>query len=478
MLVGHAIIRNACETNNLGIIWSTPTFMNFRKSVKDNIPLNMALEYKTTVNFLQQMLNGLAEKSGYTEVATVPWLPMGESAHLLMVEALTTYSPERCIACVYIKNHHYQIHNHTIPTLTIFGTAQEWGQDKIDIRTRWNNIDNAYEKIQNEIKEYPEWPFSLVIDGWSGHFDCSEKVVNYMACYINLATKARLNKDGSNKLNPVLLKNGFRVDLPVPRHENKPVIACKNIKSENVFLPWFFDKVSAEDDRSFASINWNAVTQIPAFVNDSGKVAPFIFNGISKLIPTDMGEDGITFNVKPILLDKIPSNFAVGAGVKLAQTSGVPSLEWVCGQYMPVGENKFRISLDRSWPFTANYLGVRQVGNDSVRAVFQPCGLTLPKNSEGKFQKINFVPIPDVIVGTKSVPLAATSDAGLTVEFYVVAGPAIVKEGRLVFTKIPPRTRYPLAVTVAAWQWGRKTNPKVKMAEILTQTFYILKAKN
>ena len=474
MLVGHSAIRKACEANNLGIIWSTPTFMNFRKSAtKEGKSLNMAKEYKTAVDFLQQMLEGLAEKSGYSEVATVPWLPMGESAHLLMVEALTTYSPERCIACVYIKNHHYQIHNHAIPTLTIFGTAQEWGQDKVDIRTRWNNIDKTYEGIQNEIKQNPNWPFSFVVDGSSGHFDCSEKVVNYLADYINLAAKARLSNDGIPKLKSVNLDKGFLADMPVPGHENRPVKAYSDLKPEEAALPWFFSKASALEAQSFAAINWKAATQIPAFLNDSNKIAPFIFNGISKLIPTDFGSDGLTFTVKPIMLEKIPANFTVGAGDKLPKTLGTPVLEWVCGQFKPIGNNKFRISLDRMYPNTTSYLGVRQEGNDSIRSIFQPCGLTLPKNNSGKPQKISFEKIADVPVGTKSIQLKANSDAGLSVEFYVVAGPAIIENGKLIFTKIPPKAKFPVEVTVAAWQWGKNSEPKVKMAEIVKQTFRI-----
>jgi len=475
MLVGHSAIRKACEANDLGIIWSTPTFMNFRKSVRDGQPLKMEKEHQTTVQFLQQLLNGLAKTSGYAEVATVPWLPMGESAHLLMVEALTTFSPERCIACVYIKNHHYQIQNHAVPTLTIYGTAQEWGQDKVDIRTRWNSIDKTYEGIQNEIKQYPDWPFSLVIDGSSGHFDCSQNVVNYMASYINLAAKTRLSNDGSNTLKPVLLEKGYWAELPVPRHENKTIVAHSDTKRTG--LPWFFSKAAALEAQTFAAINWKAATQLPAFMNDSSKIAPFIFNGISKLTPTDLGEDGITFNVKPVLLEEIPANFTVGAGEKLTRTTEAPSLEWVCGQYIPIGNNAFRISLDRSWPFTPNYLGVRQAGNDSVRSVFQPCGLTLPKNTVGKSQKIAFEKLPDVPVGMKSIPLQATSDSGLPVEFFIVAGPAVIENKKLIFTKIPPKACYPVIVTVAAWQWGRSLEPKVKMAEIVKQTFSIVQKK-
>ena len=477
MLVGHAAIRNVCETNNLGIIWSTPSFMNFRKTTKDNKTLNMALEYKTSVDFLQQMLNGLAETSGYAEVATVPWLPMGESGHLLMVDALMEYAPERCIAGIFIKNNHLPPKNREVPTLVAFGTAQEWGQDKVDIRTRWNDVGAAYEGILKERKQHPNWPLSYIMDGSSGHFDCSEKLALYFANYIDLAAKARLSDDGSAKLKTIKLDKGFLADMPVPGHENHPVIACAGTKPEEIAFPWFFDKASALEAQTFARINWKAATQIPAFLNDSGKIAPFIFNGISKLIPSDFGSDGLTFTVKPVMLEKIPANFTVGAGEKLVKATGTPVLEWVCGQFKPLGNNKFRISLDRMYPNTTSYLGVRQQGNDSVRSIFQPCGLTLPKNNSGKSQKITVEKIPDVMEGTKSIQLVAASDSGLPVEFYVVAGPAIIENGKIVFTKIPPRTKFPIEVTVAAWQWGRANEPKIKMAEIVKQKFNILKYK-
>ena len=76
--------------------------------------------------------------------------------------------------------------------------------------------------------------------------------------------------------------------------------------------------------------------------------------------------------------------------------------------------------------------------------------------------------------GTPSVPLSATADSGLPVSYFVVVGPAIVKDGKLVFTKIPPRAKLPITVTVAAWQWGRNTEPKIKRAEIVRQSFALL----
>ena len=471
MLVGHPAIRQACIKNNLGIVWSTPSFMNFRKTVgKDNKTLNMALEYKTTVDFLQKMLDGLAKTSGYSEISSVPWLPMGESGHLLMVDALLEQCPQRCIAGVYLKNNHLPPHNREVPVLTIFGTAQEWGQDKTDIRSNWNNAEQAYNYVTNQRKLYPAWPFSYVIDGTSGHFDCSEGLVQFVAEYINEITKMRLSSNGD--LINLKLEQGFLADLPVPKHENRPIKNFSMGDTASLKEPWFPTRDMALTAQKVTKINWHAATQLPLFLDGSGKTVNHPFNGISKITPLMTGADGITFTVRGEMADSIPADF-VNAGQKLAKTALMPTVEWVSGQYKPLGNGKFRIALDRTWSKTANYIGLRQRGNDTVRAIFQPAGLILTQNTSGLPQKINFESIPDIKVGVTGIILYATADSGLPVEFFVESGPAIIQQNHLVFTPIPPKTKYPVAVTVAAWQWGRNVMPKVKMAPIIKQTFFI-----
>lgn len=477
MLVGHPAIRKSCEDNNLGILWSVPSFMNFRKSTStETQTLNMALEHQTTVNFLQQLLNGLAKTSGYDEVATVPWLPMGESGHLLMVDALMDYSPERCIAGIWIKNNHFPPVNRQTPALVVFGTSQEWGQDKVDIRTRWNNIEKEYEGVIGRRKENPGWPLSYVIDGHSGHFDCSERITQYFARYIDLVAKARLSRDGSNILRPVALNKGFAADLPVPGHENHPVIRYSKTVFQANELPWFLDKASAKEAQAIATINWNAKTQLPAYLDNHRNVMPFNFNGITNYSTLDMDTDGITFTIHPVMLDQLPPNF-IGAGEKLSKAAGMPVVEWLCGPIAPLGNGRFRIALDRTWPNTATYVALRQQGNDTIRAIVEPAGINLKgaRNTGGKMQIITFGKIGDVKVGTKSVELQAKSDSGLSVGFFVVAGPAIIINGKVHFTKIPPRCKYPVTVTIGAWQWGRNTEPMVKMAEIVYQKFNIVR---
>lgn len=468
-LVGHPAIREVCAANDLGIVWCVPSFMNFRKDAAKGT--DMSKDHATATAFLQELLDGLAKSSGYEEVATVPWLPMGESGHLLMVDALIEQCPQRCIAGIWIKNHHFPPKNRDVPALVVFGTAQEWSQEKSDIRTKWCQVSAPYESVLKMRRANPGWPLSYVIDGGSGHFDCSERLTAYFARYIDQMVKARLPKDGKSGLQPVDLKKGYLADLPVPGHGSLGVTSAENIAPEAIGLPWYVDRASAEEARSFAAIPWSAESQMPAFSAEDGRILPFDFNGISNLNPV-MEKDGITFTLRAVMLDKIPENF-VGAGEVLAKAPGSPVIEWLCGPVSPVGGDKFRISLDRSWPASACYLAARQVGNERIRDSVQPCGVKIQKNTTGSPQNITFAPIQDVHAGEKSVRLNAESDSGMPVRFFVRSGPAMVQGDQLVFTPIPPRCKLPLTVTVCAWQWGRATEPAVRTATV-EATFNIL----
>lgn len=477
MLVGHPAIRAVCAANDLGIVFFPNSFYNFKSKSTD----------PNQVAFLQEILDGLAKTSGYEEITTVPWIPIGESGHLLMVDALMETAPDRCLAGIWLKNNHLPPKNRQTPALVIFGSAQEWGQDKADYRTVWNNVGGAYDGILNERKNHPDWPLTYLIDGTSGHFDCSERLTQFVARYIGQIAHTRLLADGGSELKPVALDTGFVADLPVPGHENQPVTAFKDTPAESRALPWFFDRAAAEEAQSIGRINWRAESQLPAFTDGHGYAFPYTFNGITWMElnhekPPDQpgGEplkietevDGVTFTVKGTLLDKLPANFK-DAGEPLARTPGEPTAEWMCGCVEPLGGNRFRMALDRMWP-SPIYVALRQPGSDTVRAVVQPGQIGRDANTTGTPQTITFGHLADVKAGTVSAPLAATADSGLPVSYFVVVGPAVVQDGKLVFTKIPPRAKLPLTVTVAAWQWGRDAEPKIKRAEVVKQSFAIV----
>ena len=223
-LVGHPAIRGACAANDLGIVWSTPSFF----STKNKEPAK-------TVAFLQHLLDGLAASSGYTEVATVPWLPLGESGHLLMVDQLLDSAPSRCIAGIYVKNAHYFCQNRETPILVAVGTAQEWDQDKIDIRTRWNDL-AFYRAIIMERAAHPRWPVSLLIDGGSGHFECPAAMARYFAAYRPAAVKARMPSDPAQGLLPIGDRAGFVAGFALPGESPRRPIALAQAALEGFGL--------------------------------------------------------------------------------------------------------------------------------------------------------------------------------------------------------------------------------------------------
>jgi len=104
----------------------------------------------------------------------------------------------------------------------------------------------------------------------------------------------------------------------------------------------------------------------------------------------------------------------------------------------------------------------------------QPCQIVFPeKNTNGRPQKINFPRIPDQPRSAQSVELHATADSGLPVEYFVRQGPAELEGTRLKFTPIPPRAKFPIKVTVTAYQWGRPLEPLVQSAQPVEQTFLL-----
>jgi len=454
--------RSMAERNSLGIVWTSPTVMYFRSKN----------ENEDVVQFLQELLNGLASNSGYPEVATVPWIPIGESGHLLFVDALVDAAPQRCIAGIWLKNPHLPPHDRNVPALVIFGTAQEWSQDKTDIRTHWRDV-SFYEHALDERKAHPEWPLSLVIDGGSGHFDLSQRLISYVENYIDQITRMRLPQISSSLQTVFVQKTGFLANLPLPNHEQALIQSTDLSSLKERSLPWFPDRKSAEDALKIATINWMAKSQIPGFLSSNGQPVPFDFNGISSISP-EMEADGISFSLRSQALDKIPSNF-VGAGESLANSNQTPEIEWLSGAVRPLGNDRFQISLDRSFPQQAIYLDARLRGTDEIRASVQPLAIKLQHNREGMAQIIEFALLKDILYTQHEVQLVAHSDSGLPVSFYVVAGPAYVEDHRLILTSIPPNTRFPVSVTVAAWQWGRNIEPKVKEAAIVKQSFLISK---
>jgi hypothetical protein len=110
------------------------------------------------------------------------------------------------------------------------------------------------------------------------------------------------------------------------------------------------------------------------------------------------------------------------------------------------------------------------------RHAVQPGQMMVPvKLTEGKPQSIRFPDLRNVKAGVRSVALNAESDAGLPVDYYVIAGPAVIENNQLVFTPVPANSKWPVKVTVVAYQWGRTIASLIQSAEPITKEFYLTK---
>lgn len=222
-----------------------------------------------------------------------------------------------------------------------------------------------------------------------------------------------------------------------------------------------------------SAVNWNAATQVPVFTDGANAPLPFGHRGIFSPLPYETADDGITFRLGTGFLDRLPADWVHG-GTPLGHAAGAPVAEWICGHVAPLGDNRFRIALDRTWPHSPTFLRVWHPGDAEYRPSVQPAELKIAPRTAGVPQAITFEPIPDQTVGVREIPLRATSDAGLPVRFFVRVGPAEVHGDRLMFTAIPPRSRLPLTVTVVAWQWGRPAEPAVQSAPVVERSFRIV----
>ena len=182
--------------------------------------------------------------------------------------------------------------------------------------------------------------------------------------------------------------------------------------------------------------------------------------------------DGVTFHLKAVYTDSLRASLTDG------HSAAVPRIERICGPVKQVNDTTFVLDFYRMGTTnkkrTPSITLVASAGGDrQYKECVQELSFNIPYPlTEGRRQRILFPGIGDVKAGTESVTLDATSDCGLPVYYYVKEGPAEIRGNKVIFTQIPPRSRYPLKVTVVAWQYG--IAGKVQTAEPVERTFFIV----
>jgi hypothetical protein len=264
---------------------------------------------------------------------------------------------------------------------------------------------------------------------------------------------------------------------------------------------WAFDGEMAKAIEEFQSRFRGQPPVLIGYRQKNGLTPPIPDHGMVhlKFEPID---DGLTFKLSGDFWDRVPPapdgkksewDGWLGEGVRtvvqndpLPHPAGEASLMEIapiCGPVAQLSSDMFAIRFNRigfNNPKRANdiWFFLTYPGDGKYKKMVQQAELQFPlTNTKGTPQRIAFPKIPDQKTGNSIPPiqLAATSSAGVPVYYYIREGPAEVDDrGVLTFTPIPPRSKYPISVTVVAWQWGRSIEPLIQSAKPVEQTFSIL----
>lgn len=432
-----------------------------------------------------EILDSLAIISGYSELKYAPIIPIGHSAYASYPWNFGVLNPERTLAMISVHG--------DAPQTNLTGCGRpnlDWGDRTID-DIPGLMVMGEYEWWEDRLKpaidyknRYPQSPISLLADAGHGHFDHSDMLIDYLALFIKKAARYRLSDQrqtnkGVSKMNPIDPRDGWLADRwhkdekpyssPAPYHSYQG-------NKETAF--WYFDKEIAGRTEAYYATARGKKEQYIGFMQN-GELIPFDMQAHARMFVKFMPEnDGLTFHVTPVFTDTLRSRLSDDHSEK-----GKIRLDRICGPVEKMNDTTFtvrfyRMGFDNPKRTGDGWLIASHPGDDTYKSSVQQLNIRIPyPHTQGIRQQITFPALNNVRTETRSILPNATSDSGLPVYYYVKEGPAEMKDGKVVLTKIPPRSRFPVKVTVVAWQYGLNGDLKIQTAEPVERSFYIEEKK-
>lgn len=436
----------------------------------------------------QRVVDALAEVSGYEELSRAPVVPLGHSACATFPWNFAAWAPERTLALI--------SYHGDAPRTTLTGNGHEridWGGRSIAgvpalmVMGQYEWREDRLTPAFDFMAAHPDCPVAVLADVGRGHFDYANRTVAFLARFIEKAAAARLPAGGSGKLTPISPKTGWRVDRWRP--DAPPVsLAARyaDYAGDARLAFWCFDEEMA---RATEAIYAEQRGKLPQLLSVSDGRQPIEQGNGEPVAPRFLPDaDGLSFRLHTAFLDAVPGNSPKGAlwtglpvGTPLGHAvgGGPITLSRIVGPFVQTGPDSFRVRYGRA-EYTANrrnndlWLVAAHPGDQRYRGIVQQALVRVAPSAEGEPQRLEFPAIADQPAGTASLKLGASSSAGLPVEYYVLEGPAEVVGDTLRFTAIPPRAKFPIKVTVVAWQFGRFVEPRVRAAERVERSFHLL----
>lgn len=464
----HPAFRKALADIGFAEVWITPgpdLVFDFNKGAGETYNL---------------ILKKLAGESGYTELEFAPIVPIGHSAAASYPWNFGAWAPSRTLAMLSVHG--------DAPLTNLTGSGQpnpDWGNRAID-GIPGLMVMGEYEWWENRLapaikykQQHPAAAISLLADAGHGHFDYSDALVHYLALFIKKAAQYRLPVNMPlNKypvLKPVDPQKGWLADRwhrdSLPQAAAAPYAQYKGNRPQAF---WYFDKETADATEKYYAAARGKKAQYIGFVQNNS-----LLNFNQKQHARIVGKfeplaDGLTFHISAAYTDTLRQTFSADHDKQKI------NITRICGPVVKINDTTFSVRFYRmglSNPKRTGDIWLLAGSNGDLvyKSSVQQFNMRIPlKNDAGEEQHIRFPAIADVTRKTKSISLTAKADKGLPVYYYIQQGPAVIQGDNIVLTNLPPRSKYPVKVTVVAWQYGRSTEPKIKSAESVSRTFYIV----
>jgi len=440
------------------------------------------------------MMADLADESGYQELTIAAVVALGHSAAASWPYYFAAWNPGRTLAALSVSGQW--------PFFRDGGTfaPDVWGDRSIDYVPCLETM-GEYEAANTwsaeglkERQQHPLLPLSMLACPAQGHFASTDTKVDYLVLYIKKAVQYRMPHDWQGEAMPRLIpidptRTGWLVDKwRINRGPTAPAAPVGQYKGDPARAFWFFDEEIARATDAYQAAYRGMKAELLGYVQDGNEVAQRNTHQQVNL-KFEPQKDGVTFKLTGSFLDTVPgassrpaawTGLVPGSPIGHATGGGPISIDRICGPFEKLGPGTFVVRLGRGIGANVQWyelwFAATHLGDDQYKPAVQQAQMVIPaRNAEGADQHIDFPPIPDQNAETRSVRLNASSDSGAKVDYYVLAGPAEIEGDTLRLRAIPPRAKFPVKVTVVAWQYGRSIEPKLKTADPIERTFSIVK---
>lgn len=252
------LIRQAAETEKLGIVFLNPGFDALFNYVENNAGKK-----------LQFILQRLAEISNHAEIESVPFLTVGHSTAGVFARNIAYWNPNRVFGIIHIKSgnleQHIYGHNRSlvgIPFLAINGQFEEHGpiigiQPDYGLETQWIMMKK---QILERRAMNPNNLMSLIVEPGAAHRSWSNNLSQYTALFIRKAAHYKLSENQQYNYEipeDIQYQDGWLTDSNIKRPKYAPAPYSK-YKGDPSKAFWHLDREMAEASMGIHHFESNA----------------------------------------------------------------------------------------------------------------------------------------------------------------------------------------------------------------------------